>query len=171
MRNQYVAHMEPTEAPDDTGFEIARVERTVRIDATPEQVWATIVDPTELGAWLGAEVELDRPLAAGAAGLLTEPEGGVRRLLVTELEPGRLMWHWWRDDGDLSSVEITVTPAGEGTEVHVVEVVALATVSAGGSTSFVDARDAIAAIDQGWASALPALAGRLARKLAPAVAR
>ncbi len=163
--------MEPTEAPGDTGFEIARVERTVRIDATPEQVWATIVDPTELGAWLGAEVELDRPLAAGAAGLLTEPEGGVRRLLVTELEPGHLMWHWWRDDGDLSTVEITVSPAGAGTEVHVVEVVALATVSAGGSMSFVDAGDAIAAIDQVWASGLPALAGRLARKLAPAVAR
>ncbi len=78
------------------------------------------------------------------------------------------MWHWWRDDGELSSVEITVAPAGDATDVHVVEVVALATVSAGGSTSFVDRADAISAIDQGWGTALPALAGRLARKLAAA---
>jgi hypothetical protein len=53
-------------------------------------------------------------------------DDGVRReVLVTAVEPGRrLAWHWWADGGELSSVEITLLPAGRGTRVRVVEIAA-----------------------------------------------
>jgi uncharacterized protein YndB with AHSA1/START domain len=141
------------------GFELARVERSVRIDAPAEVVWRSLTDAEGLGTWLGGEVVLDRPLGAGAAGQIVEPDGSVRRLLVTDAGPGRLAWHWWREGGDLSSVEIEARPDGDATEVRVVEVVALATATAGGSTA-----KAMALGDE-WDALLPGVAARLGRKL------
>jgi uncharacterized protein YndB with AHSA1/START domain len=173
IRNRYVAHMPSPATPPETDFEIARVERSVHVDAPVEDVWSTIAEPDELSGWLGGEVELDRPLGPGAAGEVREPDGSVRHLLVTDHEPGRrLVWHWHRDGEELSSVEITVRPDGAGTEVRVVEVVALTAATAGGTRAFASAAgglDAIAAMDRSWSSALPTLASRLARKLCPAV--
>jgi uncharacterized protein YndB with AHSA1/START domain len=153
--------------PPDTGFEVARVERSIHVDAPLDEVWSTIVEPDELSEWLGAHVELDRPIGPGATGEVVDADGSVRHLLVTGHEPGRrLAWHWWRDD-QLSSVEITARPQGEGTEVRVVEIVALATVTAGGAPAFSVASDAVSAMDRSWSAALPALASRLSRKLCP----
>ncbi len=155
--------------PPDTGFEIARVERSVHVDAPIDDVWSAIVDPGELSEWLGARVELDRPIGPGAAGEVVETDGSIRHLLVTGHEPGRrLTWHWWREDDGLSSVEITARPDGDGTEVRVVEIVALATVTAGGAPAFSAVLDGMSAIDRSWSEALPALATRIARKLCPA---
>jgi uncharacterized protein YndB with AHSA1/START domain len=168
IRNRYVALMPSASTPQDTGFEIARVERSVRIDAPLDEVWSTIVDPAELAEWLGAEVALDRPMAPGAVGEVVESDGSIRHLLVTDHEPGRrLAWHWWGDGGELSSVELTVRPDGDATRVEVVEVVALATVTAGTAPAFSLAADSLSALDRTWAVALPALAGRLGRKLCP----
>jgi len=159
--------------PPETEFEIARVERSIHVDAPVDDVWPSVAEPDELSVWLGGEVELDRPIGPGAAGELREPDGSVRHLLVTDHEPGRrLAWHWWRDGEELSSVEITVRPDGEGTEVRVVEVVALAAATAGGGRAFSSASgplDGISAMERSWASALPALASRLSRKLCPTV--
>ena len=155
--------------PQDTGFEIARVERSIHVDAPIDEVWSTIVEPDELSEWLGVEVALDRPIGPGAAGEVVEADGSVRHLLVTGHEPGRrLAWHWWREGDDLSSVEITARPDGDATVVRVVEIVALATVTVGGARTFSTAADAMSAIDRSWAGALPALASRLTRKLCPA---
>jgi uncharacterized protein YndB with AHSA1/START domain len=163
--------------PQDTSFELARIERSIRIEAPLDQVWRSLTEPAELASWLGGEVDLDRPLGPGAAGQVVEPDGSVRHLLVTDAEPGRqLRWHWWHerpraddgsaevdddaaDEGVLSSVEITVAPDGDATVVHVIEVVARAGASAAAGPCWTD--PVIAAIDQSWAGALPALAARL----------
>ena len=52
----------------------------------------------------------------------------LRHLLVTDVEEGRrLAWHWWRNDGELSAVEITVESIVDGTTVvRVVETLAVA---------------------------------------------
>jgi uncharacterized protein YndB with AHSA1/START domain len=156
--------------PQDTSFEIARVERSIHVDAPLDEVWSTIVEPDELSEWLGARVRLDRPIGPGAAGEVVETDGSVRHLLVIGHEPGRrLAWHWWRDGDELSSVEITTRPDGDGTEVRVVEIVALAAVTAGGAPTFSTALDGLSAIDRSWSAALPALAARLTRKLCPTV--
>jgi uncharacterized protein YndB with AHSA1/START domain len=153
--------------PTDADVELARVERSVRIDAPLDDVWAAIADPSALGEWLGGELHLDRPLGPGAAGELVAPDGSVRQLLVTEHRPGeRLAWHWW-DDDELSSVEITACPDGDATEVHVVEVVALARAASAPASL---ASGTIEAIDRTWSTALPSLAARLGRKLCAAPA-
>ena len=72
-----------TSVPPDTDFEIARVERSVHVDAPVDEVWSTIAEPDELSEWLGARVELDRPVGPGAAGEVVEADGSIRHLLVT----------------------------------------------------------------------------------------
>ena len=110
------------------------VTRSVSVGAPAETLWEALSRPGELGAWLGGDVDLDvRPGGVGTAAL---PDG-ERSILVTEAEPGeRLSWLWWRDDGDLSSVEFSLRPAGETTVVTVVErscTVPKASASAAGS--------------------------------------
>ncbi len=101
---------------------------------------------------------------AGVAARAVDPDGSVRHLLVSELDEGvRLAWHWWRDDGELSAVEITLQPVeGDGsTVVRVVETLAVAAAGAGGRAAV----ELVAGMDDCWGSALPALGARLARKL------
>jgi len=95
------------------------VTRTVSFAAPTETVWAALSRPAELGEWLGGDVELDvRP---GGVGTATLPDG-ERSILVTAAEPGeRLSWLWWRRDGELSSVEFSLLPAGDATVLTVVE--------------------------------------------------
>ncbi len=97
-----------------------RVDQSVDIEASPDDVWHALTDPAELALWLDADVTLD--LEPGAAGRVVDADGTVRQVLVTEVEPGyRLTWHWWQDGGEFSSVEITAIPVGDGTRVRVRE--------------------------------------------------
>jgi uncharacterized protein YndB with AHSA1/START domain len=118
----------PPESVTDTEPRPGQVVRSVDIDATVDDVWHALTDPAELAGWLDAEVSLD--LEPGAVGRVVEPDGTVRQVLVTDVEPGhRLAWHWWEDGGELSTVEITALPLDDGTRVRVVETPA----GAGGS--------------------------------------
>jgi len=104
----------------DPVVEQPAVEQSVDIEAAPDEVWHTLTDPDELSRWLDAEVDLD--LEPGSVGRVVHPDGTVHQVLVTEVEPPhRLAWHWWEDGGDLSTVEITVTPTGTGSHVQIVE--------------------------------------------------
>lgn len=101
------------------------VEQSTEIDADLDEVWEVLTDPDALGRWLGREVELE--LAPGAAGRVVDPDGTVRQVLVTDVEDAsRIAWHWWEDDGPLTSVEITLSPTPSGTRVAVQEIYAVA---------------------------------------------
>ena len=103
-----------------TAFEPVTVERSIDLDAPAEEVWQTLADPDELVGWLGVDGQVE--LEPGGVGHVVDPDGTVRQVLVTTVEPGRrLAWHWWPDDGELSSVEITTEPTDPGTRVRVVE--------------------------------------------------
>jgi uncharacterized protein YndB with AHSA1/START domain len=107
-----VARAEPTVA----------VEREVRIDASPETVFAFFTDPDKMTRWKGSSAELDaRP-------------GGIYRVDVSdravavgefvEVDPPRRVvftWGWIGDDNvppGSSTVEVTLVPDGEGTIVR-----------------------------------------------------
>ncbi|MGZ4716045.1 MAG: SRPBCC domain-containing protein [Acidimicrobiales bacterium] len=96
--------------------------REVELSAPGDVVWAVLTDPDELAEWLGGEVDLT--LEPGSVGRVTDPDGTVRQVLVTDVEPGRrLGWHWWSDD-ELSSVELVVEPIdGDRTRIRVTETV------------------------------------------------
>jgi uncharacterized protein YndB with AHSA1/START domain len=168
-------------SPDEV--DVVRVERSVEVDAPIAAVWRSLSRPDELGRWLGVEVDVegdevdgevdddaDPALAPGRAARLLEPDGSARHLLVTDVEEGRrLAWHWWRTDGELSAVEITIETTGETSVVRVVETLALASSAlAGGGRAHLDLA---AGIDQEWGVRLGALGTRLGAKLGLAVPR
>jgi uncharacterized protein YndB with AHSA1/START domain len=97
----------------------ATVTRTVWLDAPCGEVWQNLVQPEELAAWMGGPMALDpRPGGVGRASL---PEG-ERSILVTTVDEGRhLGWVWTGEDGQLSTVDLTIEPADEGTTLTVVE--------------------------------------------------
>jgi uncharacterized protein YndB with AHSA1/START domain len=98
-----------------------RVERSVELEAGPDEVWPALTEPDQLEGWLGDRVEID--MQPGGCGHVIDDDGVHREVLVTAVEPGRrLAWHWWADGGELSSVEITLVPIPGGTRVDVVEV-------------------------------------------------
>jgi uncharacterized protein YndB with AHSA1/START domain len=101
------------------------VERHLTLPADLEDTWDLLTRPAELAGWLGAEVDLEpRP---GAAGVVVDHDGTRRRLVVDEVDEGhRLSWHWAVEGdggvvGPASRVEITLSPAEEGTRLTVVE--------------------------------------------------
>lgn len=106
------------------------VERTIEIEADPDDVWELLVDDDERAAWFGGPTTLDP--VPGGAGIFTEPDGTRRQAVVEESEPGRrLSWTWWPESGDdgPSRVDIDLAPVEPsrpgaptiGTRVTVVE--------------------------------------------------
>ena len=87
------------------------VQRTIDIEADPDDVWELIVDDDERSAWFGGPSTLEP--VPGGSGVFTEPDGTRRSAVVEEVEPGRrLRWSWWPDDdpGDAATVDIDLVP-------------------------------------------------------------
>jgi uncharacterized protein YndB with AHSA1/START domain len=127
--------------PDRSATTRHEVERSVDIDADLDQVWQLLNDEGGLSAWLGGDVALEvRP---GAAGRVTEADGSRRDVLITAVERAddahRIAWHWWLEDGPLSSVEIVAVPTSTGTRVTVVERLETPAASARGLTGSLSA--------------------------------
>lgn len=100
--------------------EVSESRQQIDLDASVDEVWRSLTDPDELAEWLGADVDLD--VVTAGAGRITEPDGTVRQVLVTDVDPGRrLAWHWWADGGELSTVEFTLEPLVDATRLRVIE--------------------------------------------------
>lgn len=106
------------------------IEREVVIDAPVDRVWKLVTEAEHLGRWFGdagAEVDL-RP---GGAMELRWAQHGASRGRVEAVEPPRLFvfrWAPYRDPGGVdptddnsTRVEFTLTEAGDGTRLRVVE--------------------------------------------------
>ncbi len=148
------------------------VEQHIELDADLAEVWRVLTDPDALAGWLGRRVELD--LRPGGSGQVIDHDGACRDVLVTEVDDaGRIVWHWWHEDGPLSTVEIVAvpTPTG-GTVVRVIETIdtTVATLEAtaarraasGGARSVLHA----SAIDAAWSDRLGLLRIAANRSLA-----
>jgi uncharacterized protein YndB with AHSA1/START domain len=73
--------------------------RSVVIDADPEDVWEAIVDDAAREAWL----DDDRPID------------------IESVEEGRRLVWWWAGDEGMSRVEVELVPLVSGTRVTVTE--------------------------------------------------
>jgi len=111
--------MEPTMAIAETGS----IERELTIAARPEIVFAYFVDPERIVRWMGRTAELD----ATPGGLFRIDYNGtdiVRGTFVEVDAPRRVVFTWgWEAPGDptppgASTVEVTLTPDGDGTRVQ-----------------------------------------------------
>jgi uncharacterized protein YndB with AHSA1/START domain len=137
------------------------VERSVDLDAAPDDVWRAITDAEELAAWFGPEAELD--VQPGGLGRFVDDEGCVRRAVVDQVHTGeRLVLRWWPEGDDpapgASVVTFVVAPTGSGTRLIVTERLAVA--SAGASTGSM--RAAAEAARTAWMWRLDVLLLRLA---------
>jgi uncharacterized protein YndB with AHSA1/START domain len=96
------------------------VERTILLDAAPEEVWEALTDETALSEWLAPEVELE-PREGGE--LRCRYEDGEERRGEVELveEAERLAFRWWRPGAGPSRVELIVEAVADGTRLTVVE--------------------------------------------------
>jgi uncharacterized protein YndB with AHSA1/START domain len=106
-----------------------RVDRTLTIRASVDELWPAISTPDGLEAWLGGEVEIDpRP---GRPVLVRWPDRSTSRGAVERVEPNRRFVFRWRriagigltlSTGEPTRVEITLTPLGpRRTRVDIVE--------------------------------------------------
>jgi uncharacterized protein YndB with AHSA1/START domain len=78
------------------------VRREVEIEATPEEVWESLVTEEGRDRWL--EEDPEREIHVEVAD-----------------EPSRLVWWWWRGDEPATRVEFLVVAAPRGSRVVVVE--------------------------------------------------
>jgi uncharacterized protein YndB with AHSA1/START domain len=100
------------------------VERSVDLDASPDDVWRALTEPDELASWFGPEAELD--VQPGGRGRFVDDDGRVRRAVVDQVHAGeRLVLRWWPEGDDsgagASVVTFVVTPTGSGSRLIVTE--------------------------------------------------
>ncbi len=96
---------------------MSQVERSIEIEAHPDEVWRAFESEERSGDWLGEGGHLD-PWPGGEVG--TDERVGI----VEHAEPGReLGWRWWSttDHDDVSVVTVWLEPVEDRTRVRVVE--------------------------------------------------
>ena len=99
------------------------IEREIRIEAPPRTVFGFFTDPVRMARWMGRTVTLDaRP---GGAYRIDYNGSDIASGSFVELdEPSRIVFTWgWEAPGDAvppgaSLVEVTLTPEGSGTRLH-----------------------------------------------------
>ena len=126
------------------------IERELRIAAPPATVFAYFTDPARMVRWMGRTVDLD-PRPGGVLRIAYNGTDIARGAFVEVDPPRRVVFTWgWEMPGDsvpagASTVEVTLTPAGDGTIVRLIH---------HGLPS-----DAVDGHTEGWDHFLPALRG------------
>ena len=102
-----------------------RIERTVEIARPPAEVWAALTTAEGLGTWFGNEATID--LRPGGSARVSWTDGPTVDLRVERVEEPAVFGFTWPvnglpdDDPRRTYVEFTLTPAGAGTRLTVVE--------------------------------------------------
>ena len=102
-----------------------RIERTVRIERPPEQVWAAITTAEGLGSWFGQSAAID--LRVGGSATLEWDSGDRAQLRIERVDPPTVFGYTWginglpEGDPRRTYVEFTLAPDGSGTTLTVVE--------------------------------------------------
>ena len=104
----------------DTTTDLAAIERTIQLQASPERVWRAISDPVELGRWFPQRAAWE--LHAGADGSFHFDGHGDFPIRVEAVRaPRYLAWRWPREAGgdpvggrDSTLVEWWVEPGEQG---------------------------------------------------------
>jgi uncharacterized protein YndB with AHSA1/START domain len=101
------------------------VTREIRIDARPETVFGFLTDPELLLRWKGTHAELD-PRPGGVYRVVVNPRSTVRGEYVEVVPHSRVVFTWGFEEPDAalppgaSTVEVTLTPDGDGTVLRLV---------------------------------------------------
>ena len=107
-----------------TVSEIDAVVSEIRIAAPPEAVFAYLVDPDKMARWMGAHAESD-PRQGGAYTVDINAQARARGRYVEVVPHSRVVNTFgWEGDHNVSpgssTVEVTLTPDGDGTHLRLV---------------------------------------------------
>ncbi len=107
-----------------TVSEINAVVSEIHVSATPETVFAFFVDPDKMVRWMGSRVEIN-PHPGGTYALDINAQARSRGEYVEVMPPSRVVFTFgWEADQAVppgsSTVEVTLTPDGNGTHVRLV---------------------------------------------------
>ena len=131
-----------------------RIEREIFIKASQDRVWAALTEPEHIARWFGDSAEVD--LQPGGKMVFGWTEYGNHHAVVERVEPpGFFSYRWGHGAevvpaaGNSTLVEFTLTPAGSGTVLRVVE-----TGFAGLDGSDEEKATAVRENTEGWANEL-----------------
>ncbi len=102
-----------------------RIERTVRLDRAPHEVWSALTTAEGLSAWFGERATID--LRPGGTASMTFAGGMTVEMRVERVEEPTVFAYTWRlpdlpdDDPRRTYVEFTLEPEQAGTVLRVVE--------------------------------------------------
>jgi uncharacterized protein YndB with AHSA1/START domain len=104
--------------------ERAAIRREVRIQAPPETIFALLTDPAKYVRWKGTLASLE-PRPGGMYRVQFNSRDIVRGTYVDVVPNRRVVFTWgWEGNGAVppgsSTVEVTLTPDGDGTIVRLV---------------------------------------------------
>jgi uncharacterized protein YndB with AHSA1/START domain len=102
-----------------------RIERTIRLDRPPREVWPALTTAEGLSGWFGERATID--LRPGGAASMTFAGGLTVEMRVERVDEPNVFAYTWRlpdlpdDDPRRTYVEFTLEPDGAGTALHVTE--------------------------------------------------
>lgn len=102
-----------------------QVTQEIVIGAPPDTVFPFFTDPDRMVRWMGTDAELDARPGGGFRVLVSGKYNAVGEYVEVD-PPGRVVFTWGWEGADLavppgaSTVEITLTPEGDGTKVVLV---------------------------------------------------
>ena len=101
------------------------IERTMKLNRAPSEVWTALTTPEGLGAWFGERATID--LRPGGAATMTFAGGMTVDMRIERVEEPAVFAYTWRlpdlpeDDPRRTYVEFTLEPDDDGTLLRVVE--------------------------------------------------
>ena len=101
------------------------IERTMKLNRAPSEVWTALTTPEGLGAWFGERATID--LRPGGAATMTFAGGMTVDMRIERVEEPTVFGYTWqvyglpKDDPRRTYVEFTLEPTGVGTRLTVVE--------------------------------------------------
>ncbi|TPW75474.1 SRPBCC domain-containing protein [Schumannella soli] len=142
------------------------VRRSIRIDASPERVWAAVTEPEHISRWFSESTELDR-LETGGSGRLIWTDYGAFPFEIVEVDaPHTIAYRWSNEPALLDTARpdpvrstvfrFTIESDGEGPEAGTVLTVV--------ETGFAALSDPAAALESnrgGWTHELDELVAYL----------
>ncbi len=98
------------------------VDLSIKIDASPSTVFQYFVDPARMLTWMGITVDVD-PRPGGVYRVDVSGRDVAAGTFVEVVPDERVVWTWgWEHSDDIppgsSTVEVTLTPDGDGTLVR-----------------------------------------------------
>lgn len=110
--------MKETAAGGERG--VPAIEKRLVLEASPERVWRSLTEPSQLASWFPDKVE-GLEVGAEAEGWVVWEQHGRYAIRFEEIDaPRRLVWSWARNsdtplaDGPTTRVEWTLEPREDG---------------------------------------------------------